>query len=118
MPWLNEVKEPEPDLLVSFYSVKSGKGFVCEALQYSTFLWQSDRLAMQLCEALAVLSDCASPKQLVVIPRPSEKRGFTVELKEQTKIKAQWPIGYWALRGSGYSYIFGDKLASEENPFL
>jgi len=114
MPWLNEVTDPKPAVLLKFIAAKSGKGFILETPDYSTFCWSSDKLAIQLSEALAVFSEGHLEHGLVVIPNKTEKRGFVVDKMKPAESKKTGRR--WFLRTDGY--VYDNNQESEINPFL
>lgn len=114
MPWLNEVENPTADVIVKFIAAKSGKGFVLETPSYSCFCWNSDKLAIQLSEALAVFSESHSTTALLIVPNKAEKRGFVID-----KVKPGESRKYgrqWFLRPDGY--VYDSQQESDINPFL
>lgn len=114
MFWLNEVENPSKSVLLSFVAAKSGKGFLLNTADYSCFIWSSDKLAVQLSEALAVFSESHSHKALEVIPNKAEKRGFVVDKLKDTEAKK---LGkQWFLRSNGY--VYEAEQESVINPFL
>lgn len=114
MTWLNEVENPGESVLLSFIAAKSGKGFLLNTADYSCFIWSSDKLAIQLSEALAVFSESHSYKALKVVPNKTEKRGFVVDKVKDTEAKKL--AKQWFLRSNGYAYEAEQE--SVVNPFL
>lgn len=114
MPWLSEIDSPKPSVITKFIAAKSGKGFILETPDYSCFCWNSDKLAIQLSEALAVFSESHSTTALLIVPNKAEKRGFVVDKAKPVESKKYGR--QWFLRADGY--VYDSEQEGEKNPFL